>query len=91
MSKLLEFIKKERLYILILLFLILIQVLSIYGERKIKSKVSQDAKSSTLNLLEEDFKFREKLIDSIAKGKNAFAVMVLFSFIVGLIVSFLVG
>ncbi len=91
MSKLLEFIKRERLYVIVLLFLISIQILFAYGERKVKPKTPPEAKSSTLSLLEEDLKLREKLMDSIAKGKNTFATTVLFCFIIGAILGFICG
>lgn len=90
-KKLLSFIKRERLYIIILLFLISVQILFIYAEKKTRSRESHQTKSSALNLLDEDLKLREKFIDSITKGKNTFAIVVLFCFIIGAVLGFILG
>ncbi len=90
-KKLLEFIKRERLYIVILLFLISIQILFVYGERKIKLKTPPEAKSSTLSFFEEDLNIREKVINSIARGKNTFAITILFGLMIGIVLSFVCG
>lgn len=89
MGKFFAYLKKERNYILILFFLAIVQSVFIYGERNLKRP--PEAKTSKINLIEEDLNIREKIMDSIAKGENTFSVTMLFGLMIGAAFSFVCG
>ncbi len=106
MLKIIEFLKKERLYVFIILFIISIQLLSLYsaskhppfgghkhptGHKSPKTNTTEKTEVSKLKVLEDDTFLKEKLMESIAKGESIFAIVVIVCFIMGVIFSFLVG
>ncbi|MFH0839049.1 MAG: CPBP family intramembrane glutamic endopeptidase [Candidatus Omnitrophota bacterium] len=86
-----SFIKRQRIYVIIALFLLAVQLVFTYSERKFQPKSSPKAESSRLSILEDDLKIREKLLESLSKKENSFAVRMIFFFIIGTVLSFLFG